>query len=458
MEAGRLSLPSRELESTWNAVRAELHRSAGDLAFHLWLEPLALAAHEEDVLYVRAPRHIRTIVEERHLPLLRRAAETVLQASVAIRVVGEDWRGVEQAEPAGSACAPKGWVRGPDRSAAVLNPRYTFEQFVIGGGNRLAHGASLAVAEQPAQTYNPLFLHGAPGLGKTHLLQAIGNYVRRFGAGLTVRYATSEEFTSGFVHAVRSGSVDEFKTRFRAVDVLLVDDVQFLGERARTQEEFFHTFNGLYEAGCQIVISSDRPPREMTAFEQRLAERFGSGLVAQVEAPTHAVRMAILRKRARLDRLFTIDDAVLAEIARDVTSSVRALEGALTRVVAYASLRGEQPTPTLARNLLTRLYASQAEREPTIEEIQAATADAFDTDTKDMCARDRRPRVAFARQVAMYLARELTDETLPSIGASFGGRSHTTVLHAHRLVTAKVAGASPDAVTVGKVRAQLESA
>ncbi len=447
-----MSLPSRELETTWRSIRAELRRSTADLAFHLWLEPLTLAGHEEDVLYIRTPRHIRTLVEERHLPLLRRAAEAVLQASVVIRLVGEDWHGVEQGG------AMNGWAGGFAESPAVLNPRYTFDQFVIGSGNRLAHGASLAVAEQPAQTYNPLFLHGAPGLGKTHLLQAIGNYVQRFGSGLTVRYATSEEFTSGFVHAVRSGSIDEFKTRFRSVDVLLVDDVQFLGERSRTQEEFFHTFNGLYEAGCQIVISSDRPPREMTAFERRLAERFGAGLVAQVEAPTHAVRMAILRKRARLDRLFEIDEAVLAEIACEVTSSIRALEGALTRVIAYASLRGEQPTPALAHNLLTHLYDAQPDRDPTIEEIQAATAAAFDTHTQDMSARDRRPRVAFARQVAMYLARELTSETLPTIGTSFGGRSHTTVLHAHREVTAKVTASSPEAAVVQQLRARLESA
>jgi chromosomal replication initiator protein len=445
-----LSLPRQELETAWNGIRAELRRRTTDLAFHLWLDPLELAREQEDTLWIRAPGHIRALVEERHLPLLRQASRAALGRPVTIRVVGDDWR---EAEP-----RPERHSLPAGLGVKALNPRYTFAQFVIGDGNRMAHAAALAVAEQPAQTYNPLFLYGPPGLGKTHLLHAVGNYVQRYGAGLTVRYTTSEDFTSGFVHAVRSGGIDEFKAAFRSADVLLLDDVQFLGERARTREEFFHTFDDLYGAGCQLVISGDRSPVEMTAFERRLTERFASGLVAELEPPSTAVRVAILRTRTRLDRLGDVDDAVLEEVARLVPSSVRVLEGALIQVVAYASLREQKPSPALVRHVIEGLHAPAARSgKPSISEIQRHTATAFGTRLEDLYARDRRPRVAFARQVAMYLARELTSETLPAIGESFGGRNHSTVLHAHRHVQKKLTEKSEETALVARLEAELRS-
>jgi chromosomal replication initiator protein len=365
-----------------------------------------------------------------------------------VHVVGEDWHdSTEAASARGATAGPK---------ASPLNPRYTFDQFVIGDGNRLAHAAALAVAEQPAQTYNPLFLHGAPGLGKTHLLHAVGDYVRRHGAGLSVRYATSEDFTSAFVRAVRGGGIDEFKATFRSADVLLVDDVQFLGERARTREEFFHTFNDLYESGCQLVVAGDRAPVEMTAFERRLAERFASGLVAPVEAPSLAVRVAILRKRACVDRIENVDDAVIVELARSITSSVRVLEGALIQLVAHASLHGERPAAAMVQQVVEGLQGRRAPREPSITEIQHRTAAVFGARVEDLSARDRRPGVAFARQVAMYLARELTSETLPAIGRGFGGRSHSTVLHAHRGVHKRLIDNDDEADLVAELRTDLE--
>ena len=242
----------------------------------------------------------------------------------------------------------------PPATASRLHPKYTFEQFVIGEGNRFAHAAALAVAELPAQAYNPLFLHGPPGLGKTHLLQAIGNYVGRYGAGLQVRYATIEEFTTAFVDAVRERRTGDFKERFRTADVVLIDDVQFLTGRTKTREEFFHTFNALLDSGRQLVISSDRSPDELSDLETRLAERFRSGLVVELEHPPVEVRRAILLKRAGLDGIEVSED-VLAEIAARVDSSVRALEGALIRVVAYASLKGEPATPELVRHVLRKL-------------------------------------------------------------------------------------------------------
>jgi chromosomal replication initiator protein len=373
-------------------------------------------------LYVRAPEHIRTSVAERYLPLLRRAAAQTFDRHAVVEVVGPGWTAPESPSQDGAAAPP------PERGAR-LNPKYSFDQFVIGEGNRFAHAASLAVAELPAQAYNPLFLHGRPGLGKTHLLHAIGNYVQRYGSGMRVRYATIEEFTTGFVDAVRRHRTGDFKDDFRGADVVLIDDVQFLAGRTKTREEFFHTFNALLDSGRQLVISSDRSPEDLADLEARLAERFRSGLVVELEPPPAPLRRAILAKRARVDEV-DVSGEVLAEIAHLVDSSVRALEGALIRVVAYASLKGEQATPGLVRHVLRRLGEDTAPDARGISEILDATAQEFGVERESLLARDRRPTVATARQVAMYLARELTEHSLPEIGRGMGGRNHSTVLHA----------------------------
>jgi chromosomal replication initiator protein len=444
-----LPLP-QELESTWNGIRDELRRRATDLTFHLWLEPLELAGQDHDVLYVRAPDHIRTLVEERYLPLVRTAGGRVLGRPVAVVVVGGDWAPPNREKPGEARPRLADGLRGVE----VLNPRYSFEQFVIGDSNRLAHAAALAVAEQPGLVYNPLFLHGRPGLGKTHLLHAVGNYIRRFESGLVVRYVTSDAFTSDFVRAVRGDGIDAFKAAFRGVDVLLMDDIQFLADRTRTQEEFFHTFNALYEAGCQLVVSSDRAPTDLTAFERRLAERFAAGLVAEVEVPDAAVRLAILRKRVAFDEVGGLSDSTLREVAEKAGASVRELEGALIRLVAYASLRGEQATPELARRLLARIR-QHGPASCTISDVQDTTARAFGFSKDALLAHDRRPQLAFARQVAMYLARELTDATLPAIGAQFGGRNHSTVLHAQRRIREELKRGSETAETIAHIRTEL---
>jgi chromosomal replication initiator protein len=312
------------------------------------------------------------------------------------------------------------------------------------------------VAEQPAQAYNPLFIYGPPGLGKTHLLHAIGNYVRLHGQGLTVRYATIEAFTNEFVAAVRGTGAEAFKRRFREPDVLLIDDVQFLADKTRTKEEFFHSFNALYESGRQLVITSDQSPGDLDRVEARLQERFGSGLVAELTSPDLEARTAILRKRCGLDSVHEVDDDTVLEIARSVPASVRVLEGALIRVVAYASLKGRPATPELAREVLSRLYPGPAEvHSCTQAGIQAATAEAFGVSPAALLAQDRRPRTALARQVAMYLVRELTDESLPSIGAGFGGRNHSTVLHALRRVPQRMDTDTEVRAAVDKLRAGL---
>ena len=425
-------------DEIWDAIRGQLRRETPDFKFHIWLEPLQLAAIRGRTVYVRAPEHIRTSVAERYLPLLRRAAAAGFDAAATVVVVGADWAPPPEADNGaggirGGRAEPDG-AGGPP-SGDRLNPKYTFDQFVIGAGNRFAHAAALAVAELPGHSYNPLFLHGSPGIGKTHLLHAIGNYVERFGSGLEVRYATIEEFTTEFVKALRGKTTADFKQRFRGADVVLIDDVQFLAGREKTREEFFHTFNALLGAGRQLVMTSDSAPEEIPGLEPRLIERFRSGLVAELDTPELEVRMAILAKRARLDEI-EVEADVLAEIAGRVTTSVRALEGALIRVIAYASMTGEPPTPGLVRHVLRRLGEDTAPDECGLGEILDAAAQEFGVERAALMARDRRPAVATARQVAMYLARELTEHSLPEIGRGIGGRNHTTVLHAVNRVSA----------------------
>jgi chromosomal replication initiator protein len=426
-------------DEIWDSIRAELRRETPDFKFHIWLEPLRLAAIRGHIVYVRAPEHIRTSVAERYLPLLRRAAVAGFDDRALVEVVGEDWEppadGRTTTAATGALVSSDG--ERPARHRDRLNPKYTFDQFVIGAGNRFAHAAALAAAELPGHSYNPLFLYGSPGLGKTHLLHAIGNYVERFGSGLKVRYATIDEFTSEFVEAVRRSETADFKQRFRSADVVLIDDVQFLAGRSKTREEFFHTFNALVGAGRQLVMTSDCAPEEIPGLEERLTERFRSGLVVELETPEASARTAILAKRARLDSV-EMDPEVLAEIAARVTTSVRALEGALIRVVAYASLRGEQPTPGLARHVLRRLGQDETQDACGLGEILEAAAQEFGVEREALVARDRRPTVATARQVAMFLARELTEHSLPEIGRGIGGRNHTTVLHAVNRVGAAI--------------------
>jgi chromosomal replication initiator protein len=428
-----------ELENLWDDVRRELREDVTDFTFHIWLEPLELVHRSEAALFVRAPGHIRTWVKERHRDHLARAVKCVLGPRATVEVVDDAWQPADSLQTSPNQAEPE---------RSTLNPKYTFGQFVIGDGNRLAHAAALAVAEMPAHAYNPLFIYGPPGLGKTHLLQAIGNYVQVYGNGLRVQYATVEDFTSDFVRSLRSNDTAAFRDRFRGADVLLLDDVQFLADKLKTKEEFFHTFNALYETGRQLVLTSDRPPADHDEFEDRLRERFASGLVADIQPPELDVRLAILRKRARLDSITDVGEDTLAEVAARVTASIRSLEGALIRVVAYASLKGEDPTPELARHVLASLYPASTPRPCSLEAIQQAAAVEFGITREALVAHDRRPTLAFARQVAMYLARELTQESLPAIGASFGGRNHSTVLHAHRKIEA---GLQRDQAIVDKV-------
>jgi chromosomal replication initiator protein len=329
---------------------------------------------------------------------------------------------------------------GPPPSAAQtrLNEKYTFDTFVPGASNRFAHAAAVAVAETPAESYNPLFIWGDSGLGKTHLLHGIGHYAQKLYPGIRVRYVSSEEFTNDFINSLRDDRKEAFRRRYRDVDVLLVDDVQFLEGKEGTQEEFFHTFNTLYNANRQIVISSDRPPKRLETLEDRVRTRFAWGLITDIQPPELETRIAILRKKASLDRL-NVPDEVLEFIASKIERNIRELEGALIRVAAFASLNRQPVDLSLAQVVLRDLI-----RDPSVNEIDAATimavnAEFFGVTMEDLCGPSKTKQVATARQIAMYLCRELTDLTLPKIGQTFGGRDHTTVMHAARKIKTEMA-------------------
>jgi chromosomal replication initiator protein len=409
-------------------VQDQLALAVGQATYHTWLEPLRAIELSERRLVVLAPAHSCRWISDRFGALLHDTVALVHEHAVDVELTSEP-DAHQPATPLDAASQPSG------------NPKLTFEQFVIGDCNRLAHAAALAVAEMPAQAYNPLFICGPPGVGKTHLLNSIANLVLAHNPGLTVRCTTGEAFTNEFLAALASGYTETFKARFRHIDVLLIDDIQFLERKTKTEEEFFHTFNSLHDGGRQIVLTSDRPPRDLKALENRLRERFQAGLVADIAPPDLSTRVAILRMRAYRDHIELHDELALNTIAEHVHSNVRALEGALIRTVAFSSLTGRPLTADLAREVLHRLYPQEhAQAQPrSVADIQDAACQHFGLSREELLSSSRTARVAWPRQVAMYLARELTGESLPTIGRSFGGRDHTTVLHAWRRTTARIA-------------------
>ncbi|MCR6108749.1 chromosomal replication initiator protein DnaA [Bacillus sp. A301a_S52] len=316
----------------------------------------------------------------------------------------------------------------------MLNPKYTFDTFVIGSGNRFAHAASLAVAEAPAKAYNPLFIYGGVGLGKTHLMHAIGHYVIDHNPDAKVVYLSSEKFTNEFINSIRDNKAVHFRNKYRNVDVLLIDDIQFLAGKEQTQEEFFHTFNSLHEERKQIVISSDRPPKEIPTLEDRLRSRFEWGLITDITPPDLETRIAILRKKAKAENL-DIPNEVMLYIANQIDTNIRELEGALIRVVAYSSLINQDMNADLAAVALKDIIPNSKPKKITIQDVQKSVAATFQIKVDDLKAKKRTKTVAYPRQIAMYLSRELTDNSLPKIGDEFGGRDHTTVIHAHEKIS-----------------------
>ena len=445
------------LPKIWEPIAAVIGSQVSRETFQRWFSGVELVAADEDSLTLCVPNHICQLwIESKYFSLVNGAVEEVLGAPHQLRFTlrQEGATLPETALPAasfvpglGAAAAPRDGGDGsadevaptpPANSASApggtgMNPRHTFETFVVGQNNQFAQAASRAVAEAPAKTYNPLFIYGGVGLGKTHLMQAIGQHIQAKKKGHKVLYVSSERFTNEFIDAIQNNSLVKFRKRYRLADVLLIDDIQFLGGKERSQEEFFHTFNALFDGHKQIVLSSDRPPSEIQNLEQRLVSRFEWGLTAELQPPDLETRLAILRKKAETMQTQVRPD-ILEFLAQRIRTNVRRLEGALMRVATYASLSGKEPTTEGIEHLLKDILTEEARRTVGIDQIQRVVAEHFDVRLADMTSKRRPANIAFPRQIAMYLARELTKSSLNEIGDLFGGRDHGTVLHAHRLV------------------------
>jgi chromosomal replication initiator protein len=420
-------------ESLWDEVSSRLRGALNEATFGTWFGDAAGASLTDDVFGLGVPNDFtREWIEGHFLGLIRAAVKDATGHERRIHLTVRDDI-AHRADPVSDgAVLEQPAIRTPEPVAlGSMSLKYTFDLFVIGSSNRIAHAAALAVAEAPAQAYNPLFIYGGTGRGKTHLLQAVGQYVGEHGNGLTARYVTSETFMNDFINSLRDKRIEGFKQRYRTYDVLLVDDVQFFEGKERIQEEFFHTFNSLYEAGRQIVISSDRPPKEIATLEERLRSRFEWGLITDIQPPDLETRIAILRKKEKTDRIHVPDPDVLTYVAERVTTNIRELEGALTRVVAFSSLTGRPMTVELAEDVLKDVFPQGQPVEISIRRIQETVSERFGMTVNELCSAKRSQSIAYPRQVAMYLSRALTDSSLPKIGKEFGGRDHTTVMHAN---------------------------
>jgi chromosomal replication initiator protein len=426
-----------DLDSLWQDVQGRLQAALPASTFQLWLEPLRVVGAQGGTLHLSAPDGIHVWAERRYSGLIREALLTADSGfgEVSISAVGG---GPEL----GRGCHPE----------LDLNVNYTFDRFVIGEGNRVAHAAGLAVAEAPSEAYNPLFLHGPPGLGKTHLLVAIANYLAANAPGLNCRYTTAECFTNEFVAALRTTGVEGFKRRYRDLDVLLVDDVQFLEGKRHTEDEFFHTFNALYEGGSQLVLSADRIPSELSTLESRLRDRFEWGLTVPVEPPNMATRLTVLRRLVREAGVDTEGD-VLAELARRIDANVRQLHGGLTRVLAHASLTAKPLSPELIDAVIPRV--SRSSQSTPVEQIQQRVAAAFGVSRAELIGSSRAAAPLRARQVAIFLTREMTDLSLPQIGRLYGGRDHSTVLNSIKRIEARFGEDEAFAAQVDELRTAI---
>jgi chromosomal replication initiator protein len=412
-------------EQVWSDVSKGLRDALSDQTFQSWFGEVRAAEVSDGAVVISVPNDFtREWIEEHFRSLLRAVVRDAVGDDRPVRLVVREDDGF-----GASAAGP------PAKAAEGLNLKYSFDTFVIGSSNRFAHAAALAVAEAPAKAYNPLFIYGGTGLGKTHLLQAVAGYISQHSPRLSARYVTSETLTNDFINSIREKRVEAFKQRYRHYDVLLVDDIQFLEHKERIQEEFFHTFNTLYEAGRQIILSSDRPPRDIATLEERLRSRFEWGLIVDIQPPDLETRIAILRKKVALDGIHVPDAQVLTFIAGRVSTNIRELEGALTRVVAFSSLTGRPMTVELAQEVLEDVFPQGEPPEISIERIQEVVSQRFGISMQELLGQRRSRAVVYPRHVAMYLCRELTDSSLPKIGDRFGGRDHTTVINATSNIT-----------------------
>lgn len=424
------------ISELWSKALGEIEKKISKPSYETWLKSTKAHTIKGDTLTITAPNEFaRDWLESRYLHLI---ADTIYQ------LTGEEFliKFIIPQNQRDDEFVPNSPIKQINNNndeqneipQSMLNPKYTFDTFVIGSGNRFAHAASLAVAEAPAKAYNPLFIYGGVGLGKTHLMHAIGHYVMNHNPSAKIVYLSSEKFTNEFINSIRDNKAVDFRNKYRSVDVLLIDDIQFLAGKESTQEEFFHTFNTLHEESKQIIISSDRPPKEIPTLEDRLRSRFEWGLITDITPPDLETRIAILRKKARAEGL-DIPNEVMLYIANQIDSNIRELEGALIRVVAYSSLINKDINADLAAEALKDIIPNSKPKMIAISDIQRIVGQEFQVKLEDFKAKKRTKSVAFPRQIAMYLSRELTDSSLPKIGEEFGGRDHTTVIHAHEKIS-----------------------
>jgi chromosomal replication initiator protein len=434
----------KQLDRVWADLQTYLRNTLPDYIYEIWLGSFKPLALESDILYLEVPKSSPDWVRRRFGPVLNAAAAALDPPLRQVQL-----RPPAERQPARHGAAPSHTVAAGIPGRTTLRSELSFADFVIGEGNRFAHAAALATAEMPGQAYNPLFIHGPPGVGKTHLLHSIGNYAREHTPTLRVHYTTLEAFTNEFLAALQQKQLDLFKRAYRGIDLLLLDDAQFLEGKAKTAEEFLYTFEAISGGGAQVVLSGDRPPSEMSLLERRARERLQSGLVVDLDPPDLETRLAILKRDPKAKPIASHNPQVLEHLARNIASNVRLLKGALIRIVAFASLTDKPITLELADNVLGSLYDAapgsapgtsiSGRSTPTLSQIKEATSTELQVPPEDLFSPKRTRPIVYARQVAMYLARELTDLSLPAIAKDFGGRDHTTVLHAHRKIKAQLA-------------------
>ncbi len=412
------------ISSLWPRVLDLLKNELTEISYNTWIKTIEPITVNSNTVELGVPTDFnKGILESRYITLISNAIKQVTSKDYAVRIT------IPSQEKTESRSQQNDAVSNDESFNSILNPKYTFDTFVIGNGNRLAHAASVAVAEAPAQAYNPLFLYGGVGLGKTHLMHAIGHYILAQNPSSRVLYVSSEKFTNELINAIKDDRNEEFRGKYRNIDVLLIDDIQFIGGKERTQEEFFHTFNALHEANKQIVISSDRPPKEITTLEDRLRSRFEWGLTADIQSPDFETRIAILKKKAQLENI-SIPIDVLSFIADKVVSNIRELEGALNRVIAYSSLTETEISVELCAEALKEILAASNNRVIDTKHIIESVSRYFDLRPEEFLSQKRNRNISYPRQIAMYLCRDIIGLSLPKIGEEFGGRDHTTVIHA----------------------------
>lgn len=421
------------LNELWEKTLSIIKDEMTEVSYNTWMKSAIPQSIDGNKIIFSVPNNFTLdTLEGRYKDLIRNSLKVVASKDYDI----EFKIASEYADTTTNTRGKQGKVKDSisDDTFALLNPKYTFDSFVIGNSNRFAHAASLAVAESPAKAYNPLFIYGGVGLGKTHLMHAIGHFITENTPKVKVAYVSSEKFTNELINSIKDDKNAEFRNKYRNVDVLLIDDIQFIAGKERTQEEFFHTFNALYEANKQIILSSDRPPKEIPTLEDRLRSRFEWGLIADIQPPDFETRMAILKKKADVENL-DIPNEVLVYIATKIKSNIRELEGALIRIVAYSSLTNREINEDLASEALRDIISNRQSKQITIELIQDIVASYYNLKIDDFKSQRRTRNIAYPRQIAMYLSRKLTDISLPKIGEEFGGRDHTTVIHAYEKIS-----------------------